>query len=134
MAVSKTPEQMLTEITAFHGHGGPWAALGYRAGLLARAMLKPDGMHGISVSVSLLYERPYSCFLDGLQLTSGCTIGKKNLTFQAGSREPVSDFRAVDGKLGISIRPAVLQKITPPDDSKTLWVLGQTDTVLFIIV
>lgn len=123
---------MLSEIIAFHGHGGPWAALGYRAGLLARATLEPREMHGISAIVTLKYERPYSCFLDGLQLASGCTIGKKNLTFKPDGGEPVAVFHAADRTLRIAIQPAVLTNITPPDDGKTMWVLRQKDDALFI--
>lgn len=126
--------EVLNIIKRFHGHGGPWAALGYRAGLLARIRLKPERVHDIKAEVHLRYEIPYSCFLDGIQIGSGCTVGKRNLSFSDGGDIPVSLFSNKNGqKLKIEIRPEVLERISLPDDSKAVWILEQTDDKLFII-
>lgn len=34
---------------------------------------------GIKVEVSGLHKRPRSCLIDGLQLSTGCTLGKGNI-------------------------------------------------------
>ncbi|MFH1294901.1 MAG: formylmethanofuran dehydrogenase subunit E family protein [Candidatus Aenigmatarchaeota archaeon] len=125
-----TPEQALERITQFHGHGGPWAALGYKAGETARMILSPEKIKDLKVHARLKYDIPYSCFLDGLQVGSCCTIGKKNLTFSDGD-VPVSEFTMNGVGFILEIRPDVIDKIMPASDEKTMWVLAQNHETLF---
>lgn len=125
------PESALDDIVRFHGHGGPWAALGYMAGHLAKEMLKPERMKDMKAHVDLKYEIPYSCFLDGLQVGSCCTVGKKNFTFSDGDGVPVSSFHSGDKSLVIRIKEGTLEKIIPASDDKTVWVLSQDPMALF---
>ena len=130
----ETPKRALEKITTFHGHGGPWAALGYRAGMLARRMLKPEKIKDIRADIKLRYEVPYSCFLDGIQVGSCCTVGKKNLAFSDMDTVPVSCFSDRNGKkLRIGVKPQILKEITPADDGKAAWILQQADDVLFSV-
>lgn len=66
-------------IKKFHGHLGIWICIGYKAGKYAKQKLKPKSFNNLTADVYLVYEKPYSCMLDGVQLSSCCTIGKKNL-------------------------------------------------------
>ena len=54
---------------------------------------------------------PQSCSIDGVQLGSGCTVGKRNLAVTEGER-PGGVFRAKGGKaVRIELRPGLPEKI-----------------------
>jgi len=72
----------------FHGHVGPYVVLGFRAGKTAREILQSPGYFDLTAHVTCPLHTPTSCFIDGVQLGSGCTVGKRNLTFTDGS--PIS--------------------------------------------
>lgn len=71
-------DRLLRAATAFHGHLGPWLALGLRAGLRARRVLGQDPFR-LKAAVRCPARTPWSCFLDGVQFGSGCTLGKGNI-------------------------------------------------------
>lgn len=77
-------EQLLERIADFHGHLGPYALLGFRAGQLALRELGAKGYFDLEADVHCGDRPPLSCFADGVQLGSGCTAGKGNLRFAAG--------------------------------------------------
>jgi formylmethanofuran dehydrogenase subunit E len=86
----------------FHGHLGPYLVLGLRMGTIAVDILKPKGLHGLSVRVWTRTRPPYSCVLDGIQVSSGCTLGKGSIWVRKSERT-----RAVfcDGKRTLVIEP-----------------------------
>jgi pyrimidine-specific ribonucleoside hydrolase len=67
-------------LKAFHGHLGPYVVLGYRMGRIALEAAHSDGHFGIAAEVHSALEPPRSCLIDGIQLGSGCTLGKRNIT------------------------------------------------------
>jgi len=68
------PEE-LERLKRFHGHLGPWAAVGYRMGQIAH-----DRFPGKLWAVVYTGTRPpISCLIDGVQFTSCCTMGKGNI-------------------------------------------------------
>ncbi|UCF48872.1 MAG: formylmethanofuran dehydrogenase subunit E family protein, partial [Myxococcales bacterium] len=77
----------LQRLREFHGHVGPYVVLGFRAGELAREILESPGYFDLTVKTTCPLQTPRSCFLDGVQLGSGCTVGKRNLSFRSG--EPI---------------------------------------------
>ena len=62
-----------------HGHSGPYLNLGIKMGLLALDLLEAKGYFDLSTEVEMEYRRPMSCLIDGLQISTGCTIGKGNI-------------------------------------------------------
>ncbi|MDZ7799104.1 MAG: FmdE family protein [Patescibacteria group bacterium] len=61
----------LEKIRKFHGHIGPYAVTGYIIGQLVKS-------HFGKIEKIVIYnplKTPYSCLIDGLQLSSGCTVG-----------------------------------------------------------
>ncbi len=62
----------------FHGHLGPFLVLGLRAGLAAISFLGRDPFKTKAV-VRTKLRPPHSCFIDGIQFSSGCTLGKGNI-------------------------------------------------------
>lgn len=91
----------LEEAARFHGHKGPWLVLGYRAGLRAIEVL---GEEGLRCSVRLPLRTPYTCIVDGIQASSGCTLGK--LLIEVGGGDEgciVMRFATRDGR-GLELR------------------------------
>ncbi|MFA5410637.1 MAG: formylmethanofuran dehydrogenase subunit E family protein [Candidatus Omnitrophota bacterium] len=70
----------LKEGIRFHGHLGPYLVLGIRAGELALKKLNCKKYFGLEVKVWGAGEKPKSCLIDGLQLSTGATYGKGNIS------------------------------------------------------
>lgn len=68
----------LEKIESFHGHLGPYVVIGYRMGLIANEKLGKDPFSKTAI-VSTGNTPPISCMIDGIQLSSGCTLGKGNI-------------------------------------------------------
>jgi len=67
----------------FHGHLGPWATAGLRLGAAALTAAAAPGYFRLRVTCSGPFEQPpRACFLDGLQVATGATWGKRNLHWQ----------------------------------------------------
>jgi len=62
-----------------HGHSGPYLNLGIKMGLLALNLLEVKGYFDLSTEVEMEYRTPKSCLIDGLQISTGCTMGKGNI-------------------------------------------------------
>jgi formylmethanofuran dehydrogenase subunit E len=69
----------LQEGICFHGHLGPYLVLGILAGEIALRRLKAKKFFGLMVTVWGATQRPKSCLIDGLQLSTGATYGKGNI-------------------------------------------------------
>lgn len=67
-------DEILKRIEQFHGHLGPYAIIGYKMGKIANQHLgvQPFSKH---VIVRTGTTPPVSCIIDGIQLSSGCTLG-----------------------------------------------------------
>ena len=77
---------LLKSATSFHGHLGPYLVLGLRMGIFAKRTLKSRKLHDMSVTVWTKRSPPESCLLDGIQVSSGCTIGNGNLRVKNAPR------------------------------------------------
>jgi len=86
----------------FHGHLGPYLVLGLHMGRVAVRMLKPKRIHELSVKVWTRKSPPQSCILDGIQVSSGCTLGKGTITVEESTRTKAG-FRK--GNRIVVIRP-----------------------------
>ncbi len=70
----------LLQAVQFHGHLGPWAAAGLRMGMGACRAAGVHGYFDLEVeALGPLDQPPRSCLLDGLQVSTGATLGKRNL-------------------------------------------------------
>ena len=69
----------LSRLKDFHGHLGPYVVAGYRMGCLALERLAAEKHFGIEAEIASPGEPPPSCFLDGIQFSTGCTLGKQNI-------------------------------------------------------
>lgn len=70
---------VLRQAARFHGHLGPWLVLGLKAGTHARRKLVASPFE-LNARVFCPTGTPYTCFVDGIQFSSGCTMGKGNIS------------------------------------------------------
>ncbi len=89
-------KKILDEITQFHGHLGPYVVLGYRMGQLANKHLG-NGFFSTNAEVFTGTTPPLSCIIDGIQMSSGCTLGKGNITV-VDTKTPKACFTNNNGK------------------------------------
>ena len=76
----------VAEAIRFHGHLGPYLILGILAGESALKKIKCKKFFGLEVKVWGAQQKPQSCLIDGLQLSTGATYGKGNIKKGAGSK------------------------------------------------
>ncbi|HOM17052.1 MAG TPA: formylmethanofuran dehydrogenase subunit E family protein [Thermoguttaceae bacterium] len=80
-----TDPSWLAQAAQFHGHLGPWAVSGIRFGAAGRRAVGAQGYFDLEVRCQGPLERPpRACFLDGLQVGTGATMGKRNIHWEAG--------------------------------------------------
>ena len=92
-------DKILEEASILHSHVGPFLALGVKAGLRAIEVL---GYEPFKMRAKLILTEkrvPYTCFADGVQFITGCTLGKGNIEIVEGS-----GFKAV-----FVLKPKVLE-------------------------
>ena len=67
-------DKTLQQIQQFHGHLGPYVVIGYKMGKIANQHLgaQPFSKQAIIWTGTI---PPISCIIDGIQLSSGCTLG-----------------------------------------------------------
>jgi len=88
-------------LRAFHGHLGPYALAGVRVGRYAVAQLQADRHFGIEADVWCPDAPPPSCFMDGIQWSTGCTLGKRNIRHHVAE---VVEARFLNRRTGESLR------------------------------
>jgi formylmethanofuran dehydrogenase subunit E len=102
--------------TEFHGHGGPFMIIGLRMGLVALDLLDSKGWFGIRCRAYLRWAPPYSCTIDGIQSSTGCTMGKHNLDVE--EVEGISaEFCAGEKRVRITIRQDTLSFVRDSFDA-----------------
>ncbi|HDM91987.1 MAG TPA: hypothetical protein ENG69_01170 [Candidatus Korarchaeota archaeon] len=118
----------LEEAGRFHGHLGPYLTLGYLAGDFAVNFLKPETELDLRATVRVPLRRPYTCFVDGVQCSSRCTMGKLNIEVLEGDGIEVEFRNTKTGKAArLRVRDAVLSAIqrTPDMRSAVEWILAR---------
>lgn len=81
-------DEVMKGAVKFHGHLGPFLVLGIRAGLLANSFLGKDCFK-MKAIVTTDPHPPNSCFVDGIQFATGCTMGKRNIVLRKGKETSV---------------------------------------------
>jgi len=104
-------EELLREAKEFHGHRGPFLTLGLRVGLAALRLLDAEGWFDLRCQVRLPLRVPETCLLDGIQLSTGCTLGKRNIEVEEGEGVEARFEKRAGGRLLIKVRPQTLSFI-----------------------
>ncbi|MBD3172117.1 formylmethanofuran dehydrogenase [Candidatus Bathyarchaeota archaeon] len=101
----------------FHGHGGPFLVIGLKMGLHALKTLDAKGWFNLTCTVYLNWAPPDSCVIDGIQSSTGCTMGKHNITVEDG-KDITAEFTARNKSVKIKLRDDILAEIRATLDSK----------------
>jgi formylmethanofuran dehydrogenase subunit E len=108
-------EELYEKASEFHGHGGLFMAAGLRMGLLALKKLDSEGWFGIRCEARLHWSPPDSCVIDGLQVSTGCTMGKHNISVE--ERDGISSkFEYKGHSIEIILRENILMMMNSCSD------------------
>ena len=88
-------EVLWNRCVAFHGHEGPGLAIGCRAGELALEQL---GVKAAFDEELVCISENDACGVDGVQVVTGCTVGKGNLLFHNTGRMAFTFYSRATGK------------------------------------
>jgi formylmethanofuran dehydrogenase subunit E len=105
----------LAAAVQFHGHLGPWAVAGLRMGMAGRRAVEAEGYFDVAVTChGPLVRPPKSCFLDGLQVSTGATLGKRNLRWIEADRLAVEVENTRTGqKVIVRPTPRLMEMLGP---------------------
>jgi formylmethanofuran dehydrogenase subunit E len=99
---------LLTRGVQFHGHLGPFLVLGIRMGVIARFMLKCQNHDDLTVIMFVNPRPPISCMVDGVQVSSGCTLGKGTIRVSESADRVAGEFHAGNQTCTVTLKPKVL--------------------------
>src|SRR5438132_13298632 len=81
------PEELIA-LQRFHGHLGVYVTLGLRMGAIGKRQF--GHYQGLTATVESKAEPPMRCVIDGVQSSSGCTLGQGTIAPEAGSDAEVA--------------------------------------------
>ena len=123
----------------FHGHGGPFLIIGLRMGIKALGVLDSKGWFNLRCIAYLRWEPPVSCVIDGIQISTGCTMGKHNI-------EVLDDdgvqavFCKGDDSIELKVRDEVLKMVKESfkEENSTIdelleWLREVDDNEIFLL-
>jgi pyrimidine-specific ribonucleoside hydrolase len=92
-----------------HRHLGIWSIVGAKMGMRAREILGApfDELDVVSFSG---YKPPFSCMSDGLQVSTGASLGRANIT-NTHLGQPVALFLYKSKRLRLSVKPEVRAQV-----------------------
>ena len=103
-------DEALKKIERFHGHIGPYVVIGYKMGEIANQLFGSDPFSKNAI-VWTGTKPPLSCIIDGVQMSSGCTLGKGNIMVNMEGI-PKAQFTDNNGKqLEIRLKSHVQEEI-----------------------
>jgi formylmethanofuran dehydrogenase subunit E len=110
--------RQLANARNFHGHLGPWLVIGMRAGSYARRRFKCSPFE-LTATVLCPAKPPVRCIIDGIQLSSGCTMGKGNIHHKITNRSCQVQFTHRRHQLKLTVRPEVFQLLQQVPSDRT---------------
>jgi len=112
-------EEFLLRAVEFHGHLGPYLVLGLKAGLFANKVLGRDPMKTEAL-IKIKTTPPESCFVDGVQFSTGCTFGKRNISLIQGKGLHVT-FKKNNKKLTLKLKKEIIEEINSLPSEEEAW-------------
>jgi len=97
--------EWLAQVVQFHGHLGPAVVAGARMGMIGLRAVEAKGYFDVEVTCEGPFAKPpQSCFLDGIQVATGATMGKKTLNWVQAAQIVVRVKNTRTGKAA-EVRP-----------------------------
>ena len=139
--VSPSENAILGRVAEFHGAAGVFAVVGYRIGERALGELNEKwGSFNLDVTHRTPLEVQWSCIADGIQASTGVSVGKLNLHLVETTRENletiIRDKRS--GKVvSFRLQPAFLSKFLDIQENRqpeaAREVLKLSDDAIFTV-
>ncbi|UCE15726.1 MAG: hypothetical protein JSV12_07635 [Candidatus Bathyarchaeota archaeon] len=135
---------ILEKAADFHGHFGPFLVIGVRMGLIGIRRLEAKKYDGkLRVTAMLEHSVPFSCAIDGIQVTTKCTIGNKKLKLIDSSGIAAKFELQHKGQVTVMVNPVAFNRLkrrllsenVPPEKMEKLarMVASMPEEELFII-
>jgi len=112
-------EEFLSRAVEFHGHFGPYLVLGLKAGLFANQVLGKEPMKTNAI-IETDTKPPQSCFVDGVQFSTGCTLGKGNISLIEGEGL-IATFKKDNKMLALKLRKEIIEEINSLPSDEEAW-------------
>lgn len=95
-----------------HGHLGPFLVIGVRMGKLAKRTLKAN-IEELEAYAKIPLSPPVSCILDGIQVTTKCTIGNQKLRIENSQKEITVRFKLqnTDKTAIVKVNPKTVEEL-----------------------
>jgi formylmethanofuran dehydrogenase subunit E len=125
---AKTPKinanlkKLIDKAADFHGHLGPFLVIGVRMGNAAKkALPQIRKKEKLQITAKTPLSTPFSCVIDGIQVTTKCTIGNQKLKIENSRKEIAAIFKLQnsDNSLKVSVNPKVTEKLMKKLSSET---------------
>jgi formylmethanofuran dehydrogenase subunit E len=110
MSQKISESSLLQAAGRFHGHIGPFLAIGLRMGLVANERLGRAPMDTSAV-VTVEPKPPKSCLVDGIQFSTGCTMGKRNIMITPAPEAIAVAFSRGADTLTVALRADFLERL-----------------------
>jgi formylmethanofuran dehydrogenase subunit E len=91
-------KSLLQKAAEFHSHLGPFLAIGIRMGVIGLQKIGKHGISRLTITASLPLQVPFSCIIDGLQVSTNCTIGNQRLSLEDSETIRARFRRKDDGR------------------------------------
>lgn len=107
-------ESQVENAVELHGHLGPFLVIGVRMGIAATEFLKSESHNrNMKVQVELPLRTPFSCILDGIQVTTHCTLGNQRLKVKKSPGRISARFASTDSDkaLAITVNPEIVREV-----------------------
>ena len=113
--VQKLPPKLksaLEKAAEFHGHLGPFLAIGVRMGLIGLERVGKPRWNSLAVTVSVPLRIPFSCIIDGLQVSTNCTVGNQKLAVRDSPTIQARFKRNDNGhEITVALSKSMLEKV-----------------------
>ena len=95
----------LASVVQFHGHLGPAVVAGARMGMIGLRAVEAKGYFDVEVTCEgPMAKPPQACFLDGVQVATGATMGKRSLHWVQAEQILVRVKNTRTGRI-VDVRP-----------------------------
>jgi len=103
---------LLSKAEEFHGHMGPFLVIGVRMGLIGiRELGAKRNDEELYVTAMVKASVPFSCFVDGIQVATHCTIGNRKLRLKRSSGIAARFELQNGGQVTVRVNPAAFGRL-----------------------
>jgi formylmethanofuran dehydrogenase subunit E len=112
----------LEKAKSFHSHLGPYLVVGLKMG---REAVRRLGGTPFSMTIEVFTgpRPPLSCVVDGLQLSTPCTVGNGQIRIREGDRVAIRARRG-ERQLELSLKPEIWKRIRAAEGTDRLEALA----------